>query len=286
MAALGRFHILTLHFPIALVLLVPPLELLTRTRWLKDLKPAVYPLLILATLSSIIASVLGFMLVQGEGFAGELVTEHMWGGIITSVLLIGSLLLKERHRHTSGMSLQAAYIIVLGFCVLSLTSASHHGASLVHGEDFLYEKLPPGLQSLFGATPPAQRAITEESNAYETLIHPLFRTHCFDCHSIDKSKGGFRMDDFRLLLSGGDGGMPGIEPGSLDDSEVHYRITLPPTSKAFMPPSGQLPLTEKQIALITWWIESGASADASIAELLQAQPSELVTGQLKHISEH
>ncbi|MDF7799833.1 hypothetical protein P4C99_10175 [Pontiellaceae bacterium B1224] len=273
-AALGRFHILTLHFPIALVMLVPLLELLTRTRRLNNLKVAVYPLLVLATLSSIVASVLGFMLAQGDGFSGALVSDHMRAGIVTSILLIITLLLKELTRHNSGMAFQAAYIITLSFSVLSLISTSHHGASLVHGTDYLYEKLPPGLQPLFSAGNPAQQEITKESNVYDRLIQPIFRTHCYECHSKDKSKGGFRMDDFELLLSGGDGGMPGIEPGNLEDSEVHYRITLPPTKKAFMPPAGHQPLTEEQVALITWWIQSGASAEASVADLLQSYPSD------------
>lgn len=280
MAALGRFHILTLHFPIALVMLVPLLELLTRTRWLADLKVAIYPLLALATLSSVMVSVLGFMLMHGDGFSGKLVVDHMWGGIITSILLIITLLLKEVQRQKSGMGFQAAYIMSLGFCLLSLTSTSHHGASLVHGENYLYEKLPPGLQPFFGAVNPMPQDITEESNVYDHLIQPIFRIHCFQCHSADKSKGGYRMDDFELLLSGGDGGMPGIEPGNLEDSEVHYRITLPPSKKAFMPPAGHLPLTEEQIALISWWIESGASAEASVADILESHPSELVENQL------
>lgn len=276
-AAIGRFHLLALHFPIALVMLIPLLELLTRTRYLNDLKAAIYPLLILATLSSFLVSVLGFMLALGDGALGKLVVDHMRGGIVTSILLIATVLLKELHRQKSGTALLAAYFIILGFGLLSLVSTSHHGASLVHGEDFLYEKLPAGLYPLFGATPPAQHVVTEESNLYDALIEPLFRSHCFECHSKDKSKGGYRMDDFDRLLSGGDGGMPGIEPRNPEDSEVHYRITLPPTKKAIMPPSGHIPLTTEQIELISWWIKSGASAEASVNNLLQSYPSDVVS---------
>ena len=272
-AAAGRVHILALHFPIALTMLVPLLEVLTRTRFLNELNVAIYPLLLLAALSSASVSVLGFMLAQGDGTSGKLIIEHMRGGIITSILLVATVLLKAMYLQKSGIALQAAYFITLGCGLLSLISTSHYGASLVHGEDFLYEKLPAGLQPLFGATPSVPRRITEDSNLYDHVIEPIFRSHCFECHGKDKSKGGYRMDNFEHLLSGGDGGMPGIEPRNLEESEVHYRITRQSGAKALMPPKTAPPLSARQIELISWWIESGASPAVTIGDVLKSTDS-------------
>jgi hypothetical protein len=251
-AAVGRFHILVLHFPIALLMIIPVFELLARAR--ESVRPAILPLLSFATLSAVVATVLGVLLAYGDGFSGAGVKLHMWGGIITSVLMIATWLVKLFTSRASVL-----YSILLGLSLISLVLASDHGAALVHGKTFLTEKLQK--------QPPA---ITLETTVYAGLIQPIFRSHCYECHSEDKTKGDFRMDDFELLLAGGESGMSGIVPGDLEDSEVHYRITLKPTQKAFMPPSPHLPLSPNDIELIAYWIESGASPDLTIAEAMNS----------------
>jgi uncharacterized membrane protein len=257
-AALGRFHILVLHFPIALLMIVPVFELLARSR--ESVRSAILPLLSLATLSAVAATVLGILLAYGDGFSGNGVELHMWGGILTSVLMITTLLVKVPSARPAQL-----YSILLGLSLISLIFASDHGAALVHGKTFLSEKLiKPKIR------------ITPESSVYTALIQPIFRNHCYECHSSDKYKGDFRMDDFALLLAGGESGMAGIVPGNLEDSEVHYRITLKPSSRGIMPPSPHLPLSPDDIELITFWIESGASQESTLQDALQSDSSDSV----------
>jgi hypothetical protein len=262
-AAVGRFHILVLHFPIALLMIVPVFELLARKR--ESVRPAILPLLCLATLSAVAATVLGVLLAYGDGFSGEGVQLHMWGGILTSVLMIATLLAKLLSARP------LLYSVLLGLSLISLILASDHGAALVHGKTFLTEKLKK-----------PQSEITLDSSVYTALIQPIFRSHCYECHSADKFKGDFRMDDFALLLAGGESGMAGIVPGNLEDSEVHYRITLKPSSRGIMPPKPHLPLSPDDIELIGFWIESGASQESTLQDALQVPPSDSVMTLIKN----
>jgi hypothetical protein len=82
----GRFHLLTIHFPIAFILLVPVLELAVRRRPLSDLRVSVDLLLALATFSAIGAAILGWCLARSGGYSGALVTQHMWGGVFVAAL--------------------------------------------------------------------------------------------------------------------------------------------------------------------------------------------------------
>ena len=77
----GRFHLLTVHFPIALILLVPLLELAGRKGRFPHLRASVDFVLALATLSSLVAATLGWCLARSGGYSGRLVTQHMWGGV-------------------------------------------------------------------------------------------------------------------------------------------------------------------------------------------------------------
>lgn len=274
--ALGRFHILVLHFPIALLLIIPLLEILGSLPALQHVKQASTTILILAIVFSINACLLGFMLATGEGYSGELITDHMWEGISATVLMIIALVFKELHRTRLRNYFLRGYYILLGMSIVFLTVGSHNGASLVHGKEYLYAKLPASLHSFFTDSTEHENLVSEEASVYESLIQPIFESRCFLCHYENKQKGDFRLDDYALMLDGGESGMAGVVPGSLEESEVHYRITLDPTKKGFMPPEGNEPLTEQQVAVIAWWIETGASKTARIQDLsLSNAPPEI-----------
>ena len=89
--AIGRFHIIALHFPICLLLVVPLMELLGCIRPMHYFKEAVQSVLWLAIIFAIGACALGFMLATGEGDMGKRVEDHMWGGILTTVLMFVTL---------------------------------------------------------------------------------------------------------------------------------------------------------------------------------------------------
>ena len=88
-------------------------------------------------------------------------------------------------------------------------------------------------------------------------IQPLFKEHCYKCHShgADKIKGGLVLDSLDGALTGGDTG-PAIVPGdpakSLLITAVGYR-----DEDLQMPPKGKK-LADDQIVLLTEWVKMGA----------------------------
>jgi uncharacterized membrane protein len=81
MQFVGRFHLLTIHFPIALILLVPILELAGFSYRFDYLRLSAGFVLGFATLGATVAAMLGWFLARSGGYSGPLVTQHMWGGV-------------------------------------------------------------------------------------------------------------------------------------------------------------------------------------------------------------
>ena len=115
---------------------------------------------------------------------------------------------------------------------------------------------------------PAAKA---EMTVYTHLIHPVLEQNCMSCHNPDDRKGEFNMETYRSLLKGGDMGYA-IAPGDRDDSELYYRITLPHDHDEFMPAEDRPPLKEEEVALLGWWIDQGAPADAAVSDYLELPP--------------
>ncbi len=90
-------------------------------------------------------------------------------------------------------------------------------------------------------------------------IVPLLKTHCGKCHSGAKQEGGFSINSRESLLKGGESG-PLVLPGKSKESELVVRISSREDGLR-MPPEGEL-LTEKQIALVSKWIDEGAKWEA------------------------
>ena len=83
---IGRFHPLAVHLPIALILLVPVLELAGRTQQFAYLRASIPFVLGVALLTAIAASLLGWCLARNGGYSGPLVTQHLWGGFFVVVI--------------------------------------------------------------------------------------------------------------------------------------------------------------------------------------------------------
>ncbi len=76
------------------------------------------------------------------------------------------------------------------------------------------------------------------------------------------------MDEQALLMKGGKNGVA-LMPGKAAESELMKRLLLPREDDDHMPPKEKPQLTESEIALIHWWIASGASFDKKVKELEQ-----------------
>jgi hypothetical protein len=69
-----------------------------------------------------------------------------------------------------------------------------------------------------------------------------------------------------MTKKGGEDG-PVFITGKGTESEMVKRCLLPEEDDHHMPPKGKTPLTDGQVALLTWWIDQGASFDKKVADL-------------------
>jgi hypothetical protein len=106
---------------------------------------------------------------------------------------------------------------------------------------------PPGTPSAASTTPDPK---------FLTLVLPLIKDRCFDCHGPDKQKGDLRLDTPEGIRKGGKSG-PVVVVGQPDKSQMFVSVSLPPDDDDIMPPKGK-PLTEAQAGYIRRWILDGA----------------------------
>jgi uncharacterized membrane protein len=282
----GRLHPLFLHFPIALLAVVPLMEACALFHRWRHLRASVGFILWLTVAGSLAATVLGWLLAWAGGYSGELVNDHMLGGCLLSLaVLLAALLRRQLVRRGPG-SVGILYPVVLLASLGLLVWTAHQGGQLTHGERYLEEHMPNPLRrwlglpererkparapaagaaeaSVPGAAPaPAALAVS----FFDERIMPAFDRTCVSCHNPNKTKGGLRMDAYEHLLVGGDSG-PSIVAGDAANSELYRRITLPHDDEEFMPTDGKKPLTAEETEWIKQWINAGASPDAPLSAL-------------------
>jgi len=266
----GRFHPLSVHFPIAVLLIVPLFEFLGRKRNAPFLLPSVNFLLLLAAVGAILSAALGWCLARGGGYSGPLIRQHMWGGL----LVAAASLICWRLRSGDSAAPSRFYLPMLLLAIVLVSFTGYRGGQLAHGETHLTEFLPSPVQRWLG---PSSR-LTSVSSAgenpstfYGGRIQPLLEGHCVTCHGRNKHKAGLRLDTYAGVMRGGKHG-PVIKPGDSKSSELFRRITLPQNDDDFMPADNKKPLSTSEVKLIGAWIQEGASRTLS-AEALAALPA-------------
>ncbi|HEX6821890.1 MAG TPA: c-type cytochrome domain-containing protein [Candidatus Sulfotelmatobacter sp.] len=264
---IGRFHPLLVHFPIALFLLVPVLEIVGRSARFAYLRLSVSFVLALATVGATTAAILGWCLGRSGGYSGRLITQHMWGGVVLCLVCWGCWVLSTRLRE-----LGRTYAIVLALGAGLVAWTSYRGAQMSLGPNHLTEQMPSGLRSLLGVkeSREASASLADPNTFYGARIQPIFSARCISCHGAEKHKGNLRLDSYRGLMRGGKDG-PVIQIRNIQKSDLFRRISLPAGHDDFMP-RGKSPLAADQVKTIELWIESGAS-DTLAANAIKNAPS-------------
>ncbi|MGH7996935.1 MAG: c-type cytochrome domain-containing protein [Opitutaceae bacterium] len=260
---LGRFHPVIVHLPIALMLLVPVLELAGRTPARPHLRSAAGFVLGLTAAAALVVAFDGWLLARTGAYRGHLVDRHMWGGVMFSALCLVAATLRGPAAARLRPGTGCTYAVCLAACVVVLTWTGHEGGALTHGDGFLTSEMPPRLRAwLHLGRPPVLHAPPEPpglaGTLYSARIQPIFEHSCIACHGPRKMKGGLRMDTYANLMQGGEDGTV-VESWFPDDSDLVRRITLPPSDDDFMPNNGKNILTPAQVKLIESWIAAGAS---------------------------
>jgi hypothetical protein len=270
---LGRLHPLLVHGPVALLALIPFMEIAgLRSKW-AHLRLAVGWILAVAVVAAYAAAFDGWLLAWSGGFRGHDVTRHMWGGVWLAGVSAAALWFRC-------LGSRVSYPVLLAFAFGLMVWTGHGGGSISHGDDFLTEKMPVRLRQWLGisaAAPAPTQADSVKTGAspaphagpgsaspanpafYAVHIAPLFERSCVSCHKQAKHKGGLRMDTYAELMQGGEDG-PVVVPGKPDSSDIIRRLKLPPADDDSMPSDGDKPLTPEEIQMVEHWIAAGAKS--------------------------
>ncbi|WP_225309652.1 DUF1549 domain-containing protein [Larkinella humicola] len=273
---LGRLHPLIVHFPVGLLCVALLLEIIGWSRKSNDMRAGITALVWIGAISSVVAAVLGLILINQEEYGGDTVTIHQWSGLTTMALAI-----------VTGFALRsgrlALYRSLLFLTVFGVSIAGHYGALLTHGEDYLTSVLPfgkdakapsttdPNLAFISNTTQPLTDKQIEDLNLE---VRSILAHNCYSCHSATKTKGELRLDKKELLFKGGENGVI-LKAGHPEDSDMIRRVKLPAGHDDAMPTKGKR-LTDKEIAILEFWIKQGApwpsGAEKSIYRVAALEP--------------
>ena len=144
---------------------------------------------------------------------------------------------------------------------MGVSFAGHYGAMLTHGEDYLDLTKEEKTQKIaLNPSLHVEKLQGEiDQNQKQDLgieARNILANHCYDCHSIKKSKGKLRLDALEYMLKGGKEG-PALVVGHPEKSEMIRRIKLPASDDDAMPTKGKR-LTKKEIEILEVWVKQGA----------------------------
>lgn len=257
----GRLHPILLHLPIGFITFLAVIEVAACGTRFKEAAAARRLLLLLSTISVMVAAGCGWILAWSGEYAGETLFWHKWLG--TALVPMAIILQAVRQRGSI-----SAYRIWLGLTMILLAVAGHFGGILVRGENYLFPKARSyvagdvKLPDNIGATP-----VKSERTAFVSIVQPVFNEYCVACHGAEKAKAKLRLDTAEHLFKGGESG-PVIHPGgSAIQSLLIKRLRLPADEDEHMPPSGKKQPGAHEIALLEWWINVGAPLDKTVSEL-------------------
>src|SRR5215471_980283 len=115
------------------------------------------------------------------------------------------------------------------------------------------------------AKPPAPGA---PKITYDEHVRPIFREHCFSCHSADKQESGLQLDTYQKAMAGGSSGEV-VLAGDLASSRLWALVSHAEEPK--MPPK-QDKLAAAKLDMLSKWIEQGAPENAGSKVVLKKSP--------------
>ena len=254
-AAIGRLHPVFVHLPIGILLFAALLFFASKKQRFANMSLAVAPALAIGSFFSILSCITGYLLSISDAYNEDIIFKHQWLGIATAVTSVVCYFVYQKKRSIFGIfiTLLTTLIMVTG----------HYGGSLTHGADYL-------TASFNNSTSDTKKVIAniDEAVVYTDIIEPILATKCYSCHGESKQKGKLRLDLPNYILQGGEEGkvLTPYQPGS---SEIINRLLLPTSNEEHMPPKEKPQLTKDEVALLHWWIESGANFTAAVKNTKQ-----------------
>lgn len=102
----------------------------------------------------------------------------------------------------------------------------------------------------------------EDTIDFNRDVRPIISDKCFHCHGpdADNQKSEFRLDTRESAIADL-GGLFGIVPGNLEESDLHWRIWDDFEEDRMPPVDSKLSLTDQEKKTLDRWIEQGAPYD-------------------------
>ena len=133
---LGNFHVVVVHFPIALLLAAAAGEVWFACRRVRQPAPAVRFCILLGAVGAIVAAVLGWLHAAGGYGAGSplILAWHRWLGTATGAGSVALAVFSEIDSRRGVRGWWFRLLLLLDALVVAV--AGHLGGLLVHGEDY------------------------------------------------------------------------------------------------------------------------------------------------------
>lgn len=267
----GRFHSLIVHLPLGFLVLALVFELLIRWRRMDQFKPMLKTIWLLSAISGLISVLMGFALSMGGGYDETTLERHKLSGIVLVVISCICYLLSAYRLPVAAKASRMLYGFFVLLAALGIIITGHYGGALTHGSNYLVEYVPRSLDAFTVSSTDHRKAkrrieSLDSVNLFSDAVMPIIQSNCASCHNKEKKKGKLLLTSYKDILTGGET-REGVVPGNIATSEIFRRITLPNDHKEFMPGDGKKPLTEAEVSILQWWIQTGAQENALIPEL-------------------
>ena len=257
---IGHLHPVLVHLPIGILLVAVLFYLLSLQEKYSSLRPGAGLALFIGMICAIASCISGYILSTIDDYDNDLVSSHKWMGIAVAAISMISWLL--HYKKLAVVKWMVATLAVLIFIT------GHSGGSLTHGSDYLTKMFSTSSLTVEDERKPIPDV--QEAAVYEDVVQPLLSSKCYSCHNANKQKGKLRLDDPEWILLGGKD-RAALIPGKADQSEMIKRLLLPRHHEDHMPPKEKSQLTEEEIALLHWWVSSGASFEKKVKEIEQTE---------------
>jgi uncharacterized membrane protein/mono/diheme cytochrome c family protein len=133
----GRWHVVIIHFPVALLLSGLVMELLGRWTGSDSLRLAVLPVVRIGALTGLAAAASGWVAGEFHGYSGQTFVWHRGLGIGSGIGMLALLCATEWRARRGGQAGEVVFLAVLVIMAVAVTATAHLGGTLVHGEGFL-----------------------------------------------------------------------------------------------------------------------------------------------------
>lgn len=289
----GRLHPVTIHFPIALLLMAAVFEGLNVLRADVGLRRAAVLCLWFGTLGALVAGGTGWVHESLEPSREADVELHRWLGVaVASFALMTSVVAVIALGARKGARSVRLFRIGLVLTAVLVGGTGKIGGEMVWGSDWYARpfeeraslsippfQLPPlGVDggsvdgsSVDASSVDASGAGSERESGPMTYlghIEPVLARHCYECHGptgkadadlrfseLEKAQETYFGFDWEAL----------IVPGSPEDSALFSVMVLPRDHEFAMPPKGEgETVSAADLERVRRWIEEGPSLDAML----------------------